>query len=382
MSDRVASLTPADARRLRLASLQLDDPTATRSPVDVARHLGALQAQDLASAQWSFGVRAAGSTLEDVERAFADGEVLRTWPMRGTVHAIAPEDARWMLATCGVRALQGVEKRWERLGLDRPTVERAAELLGEALAGGRRLTRSACVDLLVEAGLHTASGHGYHLLWYASQIGVTCIGPNEGGEQTFVLLDEWAPDQRDLEGHEALAVLAERYVRGHGPATRQDLAGWAGITQGDAKVGIAAAGPAIAAVEVDGREMLVAADLLDRADEVLAVHDPKRALLLPGFDELVLGVKDRSLILEPGYLDRIVPGSNGMFLATVVVDGRVVGRWRRTIKRTKRAPRVEVDVELFEAQPKAVRSGIVRHADRFGEFLGLDASVDVHGAGG
>lgn len=341
--------------------------------------MGALQGQDLASVQWSFGVRRPGSTLADVEAAFAAGEVLRTWPMRGTVHAIAPEDARWMLATCGVRALQGVEKRWERLGLDRSTCDAAAELLGDALAGGERLTRGACVELLTEAGLHTAPNHGYHLLWYASQIGVTCVGPNEGSEQTFVLLDEWAPVQRDLEGDEALAVLAIRFVRGHGPVTRQDLAGWAGITQADAKAGIAAAGDELVEVDVDGTPMVAAAALIDHQADVLAAHDPKDALLLPGFDELVLGVKDRSLILAAGDLDRIVPGSNGMFLATVVVDGRVVGTWRRTIRRTTRDPRVDVDVELFERTTNAVRTRIARRAADYGAFHGLEARVEVTG---
>ena len=368
-----ASLTAADARRLRLASLLLDDPAAERSPLDVARWMGALQAQDLASVQWSFGVRSLGATLAEVDGAFERGEVLRTWPIRGTVHAIAAEDARWMLELCGVRALQGVEKRWERLGLDRSTVEAAAALLGDALAGGARLTRSACVELLVDAGLHTASGHGYHLLWYASQIGVTCIGPNQGKEQTFVLLDEWAPEQRALDGDEALAVLAERFVRGRGPVTRQDLAGWAGITQGAAKTGIAAAGGALVVVDVDGTEMVVAAALLDRAQEVLGAHDPKRAWLLPGFDELVLGVKDRTLFLEPGHLDRIVPGSNGMFLATVVVDGRVVGTWKRTLRKAS----VAVEVELFEAVPKAVRASIEAAGAGYGAFHGLEPKVQI-----
>jgi len=368
-----ASLTAADARRLRLASLLLDDPAAERSPLDVARWMGALQAQDLASVQWSFGVRSLGATLAEVDGAFERGEVLRTWPIRGTVHAIAAEDARWMLELCGVRALQGVEKRWERLGLDRTTVEAAATLLGEALAGGRRLTRSACVERLVDAGLHTASGHGYHLLWYASQIGVTCIGPNEGKEQTFVRLDEWAPEQRSLDGDEALAVLAERFVRGRGPVTRQDLAGWAGITQGAAKTGIAAAGDALAAVDVDGTEMVAAAELLDRADEVLGAHDPKRAWLLPGFDELVLGVKDRALFLEPGHLDRIVPGSNGMFLATVVVDGRVIGTWKRTLRKTS----VAIEVELFETVTKAVRASVEAAGAGYGAFHGLEPKVQI-----
>lgn len=371
------TISREDARRLRLASLLLDEPDAVRSPLEVARWMGALQAQDLASVQWSFGVRSKGMALTDVDAAFEGGEVLRTWPMRGTVHAIPAEDARWMLAIGTPRALQGVEKRWEHLGLDLATVEAAAALLHDELAGGRRLTRTACVERLVDAGLHTASGHGYHLLWYASQIGVTCIGPNEGNEQTFVRLDEWAPHQRDLDGDEALGVLAERFVRGRGPVTRQDLAGWVGITQGDAKRALAAAGDAIVELDVEGAPMHASAELVERASEVLAAHDRGRAWLLPGFDELILGVKDRSLSLGEHDLERIVPGRNGVFRPTVVVDGRVVGTWRRTLRRPKKTPSVAIEVELFEAVPRAARRSIDAAAARYGEFHGCPATVTV-----
>ncbi len=371
----MATLTAAEARHLKLASLLLDDPKAARSPLEVARWMGALQGQDLASVQWSFGVRSLGTTVAEVDAAFERGEVLRTWPMRGTVHAIPSEDARWMLTTCGLRALQGVEKRWERLGLTEATVKAAPGVLADALAGGKRLTRAECTQVLVDAGLHTASGHGYHLLWYSSQVGVTCVGPNEGKEQTFVLLDEWAPDQRELEGDAALAVLADRFVRGRGPVTRQDLAGWGGITQGDAKRGIAAAGEAITEVEVDGTAMLVATELLDRAGEVEAAHEPKRAWLLPGFDELVLGIKDRALILDPERFERVVPGSNGMFRATVVVDGCVVGTWQRTARKAS----VRIDIELFEKVTKTVRASIERAAGDYGTFVGSKAAPEITG---
>jgi hypothetical protein len=358
-----------EARRLRMASLLLAGEHA-RTPLEIATWFGAMQAQDLASAQWSLGVRMAGSTLADVQAAFEAGEILRTWPMRGTVHVVPAVDARWMLELCGPRAFAGVERRWAHLGIDEGTCKDATEVLRGALAGGGRLTRSACVDLLVAAGLHTATGHGYHLLWYASQVGVTCMGPQEGKEQTFVLLDEWAPNQRVLDRDEALAELAVRYVRSHGPTTRPDLAGWTGLTQADAKRAIAGAGDAVAAVEVEGTEMVVAADLLDRADEALGEHDPAEVWALPGFDELVLGFKDRSLVLPDAHKDAVVPGGNGMFRSTIVVDGRVVGTWSRTV----RAKRVDVVAEPFGRLTKAQRAGFERAAQRYGEFLGTEVA--------
>ncbi len=137
---------------------------------------------------------------------------------------------------------------------------------------------------------------------------MTCVGPNEGKEQTFVLLDEWAPEQRALEGEEALAELALRYFRSHGPTTRQDFAGWAGITAAEAKAGIAGAGEALAEAAYDGSSVWMAADLPDRAADVVAGGDAQRVRLLPGFDEFLLGYKDRSI---PVPRDQCAPDHPG-----------------------------------------------------------------------
>ena len=362
-----------DVQALRAASLLLTagGPEVERTPLGIATWFGAMQAQDLASGQWSFGARMPGSVVADVEQAVVDREVLRTWPMRGTVHFVPAVDARWMLEVTGVRALAGAAGRRASLGLTDEVVARAVDVLTDALHGGKRLTRSACVELLVDAGVHTAKEHGYHLLWYASQVGATVMGPQEGKEQTFVLLDEWVPEPRRLDRDDALAELALRYFRSHGPTTRQDFAGWTGLTQGDAKKGIAAAGEALATVEVEGQELVLAAELAARAEEVLAAHDPGALHLLPGFDELVLGFKDRSLIVPDAHRQKIVPGNNGMFMPTIVAGGRVVGTWKRTVK----ASRVEVEPRPFEPLSKAATTAFEAEAARYGAYLGLEAVV-------
>jgi hypothetical protein len=358
---------PSDVMPLRLRSLLLDRQTV-RSPGEVMEWFGAMQAQDLASGEWSLGIRCAGLTQADVHRATVDREIVRTWPMRGTVHFVPPRDARWMLEVTGVRALAGAARRREFLGLSDATVDAASEVLREALHGGGCLTRAECVEHLVAAGVHTAPEHGYHLLWYASQIGVTCIGPQRGKEQTFVLLDEWVPDPRQLDRDQALAVLALRFVRSHGPVTRHDLARWTGLTMGDTTRAIALAGDELVPAEVGGIEMVVAAEQLD-GDR----PDLPGVLLLPGFDEYMLGYKDRAAMLTDEQFEMVVPGRNGVFKPTVVVDGRVVGTWSRKV----RAAHVDVEVTPFGRIPAAARRGLDRAAAAYGEYLGLDARVSI-----
>jgi hypothetical protein len=325
----MAQLSSAEALRLRMASLLLGDPAeGPERPADVGSVVtwfGAMQAQDLASGLWSLGARLPGHTEADVQDALERREALRTWPMRGTVHLVPARDAHWMLEALGERALAGAAARRASLGLDDAVAERAVAVLGEALAGGGRLTRAQCVARLQEAGVASAGQRGYHLLWYASQRGVTCIAPNVGSEQTFVLLDEWVPDPVRLDRDEALATIAVRYFRSHGPTTRQDLAGWTGLLMADVKRAIDLAGERLARVVVDGREMY-----LD--PQRLAAGAPPadgRWWALPAFDEYLLGFKDRSWMLADLHKQAVVPGGNGVFQATLVRDGQVVGTWKR-----------------------------------------------------
>jgi hypothetical protein len=336
-------LSTADALALRMGSLLLGERStddARALPTDVAgvvTWFGAMQAQDLASGLWSLGVRLPGQTVADVNAALERREAVRTWPMRGTVHWVPPNDAHWMLDVLGSRALAGAAGRRAVLGLDEAVAKRAVDVLGAALSGGGRLTRAQCLATLTGAGVECSGQLGYHLLWYASQCGVTCIAPNVGKEQTFVLLDEWATAPNRLSREEALATIALRYFRGHGPTTRQDFAGWTGLTAADAKAGIAGAGGVLATVRVDGVEMYLDRDLL--AGYRPAKRAP-RMWALPGFDEYLLGFKDRRLMVDPAHQQAIIPGGNGVFQSTLVRAGRVVGVWKR--RTTTKATIVDV----------------------------------------
>ncbi|MEU5947684.1 winged helix DNA-binding domain-containing protein [Micromonospora sp. NPDC047465] len=344
-------------------------PTAHPGGVaDVVEWFGAMQAQDLASGMWSLGVRLPALGHADVHAALERQEALRTWPMRGTVHLVPPRDARWMLELTGVRSLAAAATRRAQLGLTQADADQAVDVLGTALAGGGRLTRARCLAALEAAGIGTAGQRGYHLLWYASVRGVTCLAPNVGTEQTFALLDEWAPAPHRPDRDEALAILARRYVRGHGPVTDREFAGWTGLTLTDARRGLAAAGDALARVRVDGQEMLVDAALPDAPRA--PVDDD--LLVLPGFDEYLLGYKDRSLMLDAAHRDAIVPGGNGVFQATVVRGGRVVGTWKRTVGRD----RVAVTVRPLTPLGAARRAGVERALGRYAAFLDRALYVD------
>ena len=357
-------MTSPTLGRLRLYSQRITGP-AFADPAEVVRWLGAIQAQEYQQALWAIGVRTQGVTLADVEQALAEGRIVRTWPMRGTLHFVPAEDARWMLMLTASRAVARHRGRLAQLELDDETLACAADVFRAALAGGRRLSRPAMLQVLEGAGIRTEGQRGYHILWYLSHTGVLCPGPLDGRTQTFVLLDEWVPQSRDLSREEALATLAGRYFASHGPATVHDFAWWSGLTVADARAGLAAVQADLTPIEVDGTTYWVAADTpREVADEPVGI------VLLPGFDEYLLGYKDRSAVLPKEHVDGVVPGQNGMFLPMVVVDGQVVGTWRRQVKKTT----VEVTFNPFVPGDE-VDAWAGEPAERYGAFLGLPVTA-------
>ncbi|MGY1837171.1 winged helix DNA-binding domain-containing protein [Blastococcus sp. SYSU DS0510] len=344
-----------DVALLRLVAQRLAGPPAA-DPTAAVHRLLALQGQDFPGAVTSVALRTRARDRAAVLHALDTGAVVRSWPMRGTLHLLPAGDLPWMLELLGPRALAGLAGRRAALGLTEADAERARTLAVAALSGDRRLPRRALLVAIEEGGVPTTGQRGYHLLWYLAQTGTLCLGPTEEGEQLFVLLDEWIPSPRRLTREEALAELALRYFLGHGPATVHDLVRWAGTTVRDVRAGLDAVRDRLERIEVEGVEHFLDPETSERC----AAHRKaaRAPLLLPGFDEFVLGYADRGAVLDPAHAERIVPGRNGVFRPTVVVDGRITGTWRAAGRGAART----VEAEPFTGWDADVAAAIPRLA--------------------
>ncbi|MGI4870363.1 MAG: winged helix DNA-binding domain-containing protein [Janthinobacterium lividum] len=329
-------------------------------PAAAVRWLGALQAQDYGQALWAVGLRTQAGSRAEVEHAIARRAIVLTWPMRGTIHCVPAEDAQWMVRLLAQRPLAAAARRRSQLGLSEQTVGRARALVGEALAGGRCLTRAALLQVLAEAGISPQGGRGYHLLVSMAQEGLLCFGPQQAGQQTFVLLHEWVPQPRELSRAAALAELARRYFTSHGPATLPDFARWAGLSLTEARQGLAASQAELVAIKLQGVSYWGPAAVAPELPEKTGVQ------LLPGFDEYFLGYKDRSAIIAAGQLARICPGGNGVFKPMLVLDGQIVGTWGKQL--TKQG--LDLIVEFFAPVPE-LPPGLTEAARQFCQFMQL-----------
>src|SRR5262249_26142746 len=161
---------------------------------------------------WAVGLRTQNAVEADIELALANRTIIRTWPMRGTLHFVAAADIRWMLELLTPRVVATNAQRLIRqVDLDESAFARSKELFERALQGGKQLTRDAMYEVLEVKGVSTSSQRGLHILGRLAQDGVICFGAREGKRQTFALLDEWAPKARRMARDESLAELAKRF---------------------------------------------------------------------------------------------------------------------------------------------------------------------------
>jgi hypothetical protein len=344
----------------RLASQGIA-PTKFAGVHDVVRWLGALQGQDYGGALWSIGLRLPGSTVAVVEQAIQNKTIVRSWVLRGTLHFVAATDLRWLLALLAPRLKTALRGRWQQLELDEATFLRSNRLIEQALRDGQALSRPALFAILEEHGLATGGQRGVHMLSKASLDGLICQGVAQRNVPTFMAIDETLANGPRLTRDQALAELARRYFTSHGPAKLKDFAWWSGLAIAEARAGLAAVQETLAHETHAGQSYWL-------AESTPSNHqDPRRLHLLPGFDEYLLGYADRSMVLEPEYANRVVPGGNGVFYPTIVSDGRVVGTWKRSVKKNT----ILMSASPFTSLSAAEDAEFSAAASRYAEFHNL-----------
>ena len=352
--------------RLRLASQGLAGPGLGSVPAAV-RWMAAMQAQDLQSALWAVGQRVPGSRIAEVRSALDRGEVVRSWPMRGTLHFLAPEDLKWVLAITSERHIRGIAGRHRELGISAPDVDAAAEAALELVSGGASASRAEVFQAFERAGQPAGGQRGIHLLGMLCQRGLLVQGPLAGNQQLVVAFEDWIPESRILDREEGTAEWLLRYLRSHGPATVRDFSWWSGIPLMEVRAALALVRGQLEELEFEGIRYWLSPETAALLDG--GVPAGRGVLALPGFDEFLLGYADRSLVLAPEHANKIVPGGNGIFRRTLIAGGRVVGTW--AVSRTGRTVMVvpEPFDDVNELRPAAQRSFELQAA-KYRKFLG------------
>jgi hypothetical protein len=338
---------PLDLARRRLTTQSLLAPRLS-SAEDVVRLLGAVQSQDYPSAKWALARRTRGLSDADVEREITSGRILRTHVLRPTWHFVLPEDARWLLELTAPRISQAMRSTNQKLGLGAKVFRRTNAVIERALRDGQHLTRAELKTALQRARIDVSSvQRAAHIVSQAELDRVVISGAPRGPKQTYALFDSQVPLSPKRDRDDALRELAWRYFSTRGPATMRDFAWWSGLTVADAKRGIEANDRNLVRERVDDVGYWTAPSSGESARWRRVAH------LLPNYDELFIGFRDRSAFAERLALANKELRVDGLIGHTVFVDGQIVGGWRRSTAQPRDVA-VDLFVSLTEAERRAV----------------------------
>ena len=366
-------LTWAQALAWRMRR-QLVDPVGSL-PVDgVVRRLGAVQAQVASSAELAIRVRRRASRRGEVARALADGRLVKTWAMRGTLHLLTPDEGGAFLS------LMAAGRSWERpswvkyFGITPARMERLRGVVREAI-DERPLTREELIEAVgrkrgfkgVAEGLR--SGWGTLLKPIAWQ-GDLVFGPNAGTRVTFTTPQaasaRWAgiPDP-----DEAAPIAIRTYLGAYGPATVEAFSDWISggwFSKKRMRTWFSDLGDAIVELDVDGERAWV---LAEHADELAAAKPTAAVRLLPGFDQYVLGpgTKDGHVTTTARRSD--VSRTAGWISPVLVSAGVVCGTWE--------LDGAEVRVAWFKEAGRVPRATLEAETGRLSDILGADLTSAV-----
>src|SRR6202171_632235 len=327
---------------------------------DVVRWLLAMQAQEYPVAKWSVAQRTRGVTNAGMDRAFADGVILRTHVLRPTWHFVLPEDIRWLLRLSAPHVKARLAYYDRKLGLEEKLLGRSNALLARAVEG-RHATREELAITLGRAGIAASGQRLAHILMHAELDAVICSGAPKGKRHTYASLDERAPRTRSMNRDEALAGVTRRYFTARGPATLKDYLRWSNLTAAEGKSGLEMVKSGLEHETIDGRTYWFAASSAKAKAGPSGVID-----LVQGYDECILSYgESRDVLLGP-LAANAIPRLEIGFTHAVLLDGRLIGHWRPALERKSILIETYFYQQIGRAQARALEAAV----ERYGRVMG------------
>jgi hypothetical protein len=323
-----------------------------KKPKDVVSWMGAMQAQAYPMAKWAIGLRLPGSTDSMIEQAVNEGEIIRTHILRPTWHFVSSNDIHWMLELTAPRIKPVLLGYCKSSGDDEALLNKMLPLIEKILTKEPHLTRQEIGERLKAEGADTDNRRLNHIMVWAELEGVVCNGKVKGSKQTYCLLQEKAPKTFSLTKDEALERLARNYFSSHGPATLKDFVWWSGLLTSDARKGIES-------IKHDFTGEMIGTETYWFRNDIPSLPEDTApsALLLPAFDEYLVGYRERSTILKAEHT-RTVITKTGIFSPILTLNGEIIGTWKNRKK-------TETEHFFFQNEKKEIQSLFKRHTGMY-----------------
>jgi hypothetical protein len=293
---------------------------------DIARWMGAIQAQSFSMSKWAFGIRLPDSKVTVIDEAINTGQIVRSHLLRPTWHYVFADDIHWILELTAPQIRAAARSRDKQLGLDDAVCKKSNSVIEKSLRNDKHLTRPEIVSKLIKAKLPVDENRVSHLLMRAETEGIICSGKLSDSRQTYTLLDDWIPRKKTFTHEEALFELAKRYFTSHGPATLQDFSWWSGLPARDSRQAVESVKSDFCSEVINGTTYLLA--------DPSSIPNPATGeiYLFPAYDEFLISYRDRTASINSENHKKAV-SENGIFYPVIVKNGMVIGTWKHTVKK-------------------------------------------------
>lgn len=342
--------------RFRLQNQQLAG-SHLKTGRELVRWFGAVQGQEYAQTKWGLGLRLPHLQDADIEQELNEGSLLRTHVLRPTWHFVAAEDIRWILALTAPRVHAANAFMYRKLELDDSVFERCNTLIEKVLQGGQHRTREEINAAFQKNGIEASGLRLGYIMMQAELDGLICSGDRKGNQPTYALLEERVPAAPSKTREESLAELTRRYFSSRGPATLQDFSTWSGLTPADCKKGVEMLSPELTLERIDTQDFY----LFPTAEK----KHVETAHLLPVYDELIMGYKDRSAFFQ--QRNSLEPKPTVRYDNMVLLGDQVAGTWKRTL----RGKTMEIGYDFFRPPTEQQRDLLEKAGQHLQAFSGL-----------
>lgn len=280
--------------------------------------------------------------------------------MRPTWHFVAPQDIRWITQLTAPRVHAASAFMYKKSELSPAIFKQSIAIIIRLLEGGKQVQRTVFKEAFEQAGIATDDFRLAYIMMYAELEGIICSGGQEGKQFTYALLEERIAPSLKLTPEEAIIALSTRYFASRGPASINDFTTWSGLTVKDAKTGIANLDNRFCKTMIKDKEHF----FIPRASS--PIDEEKICFLMPDYDEYGMAYKDRSALRDKNIPLEMISRGNLIFNRMLVIDGKIMGTWKRSIKGKT------VVVETYPFQTLNDRQQrLLNHAiDRYRDFLG------------
>jgi hypothetical protein len=362
----------------------LDRPFASKNLLDLIKSIGWIYSPGCSTPYLSLWARTASFKAEDLNKlVFDDHKLIQLETLRGCT-MLVPRDQANVALRIRTRTFTELGKQArQQMPITDPEMEKLKTAILKSMHSGARTTeqlQQAMPSTLVRdfgadlkrIGLTNSLSFAINLLKEEGKLLKQQSKRRlDTMDYSFVLTSNILPeaDALNLRMEEACAQLAHQYFKAEAPARVKDFAWWAGINVTDAIRGAAEVKPKLVPVSVEGSsdEFLISESDLD---EFYAVEPQEFAInFIPYRDTYLKGQREIvNRFVSSEHADKPFSRWKGKLindpLATIVLNGRVVGVWEWNEEDDN------VDLLLFDPNiPKSVEKAIHKRGADLANFI-------------